>query len=113
MGRFGKARSVPLVETLQADSKELWRPSHFVERNQAVVDIECRVLQPLRHNRARALLKLQDKIQLQPPGLVGEMIKFFQKQHVAEEIKNRNVDGRVPSFDRPEGSEDNLTIGLC
>src|SRR6516165_4448987 len=110
--RFGKACSVFFVKPLQAHAKKLRRSPDFVQSDKAVENVERSVFQSFGHDRTCALLKFQNKIELQLSCLVGEVFKLLQKQDVAQIIKNRNVDCRVAPLGCSDCSEDYLTIGL-
>ena len=82
---------VRAVEIPRADAEALRLAAHLVERDQPVVNVERRVLQPLGHDRSRTLLELHHE-----PLVLGHERRLHvrreaEEQDVAQEV----VDGRV------------------
>ena len=101
---------VPVVRVhrLGLDAEPAGLAADLVERDQAVVDVEGRVLDPLGHHRRRHLLELAGEPPLLGPVLLAERLGRLQQQHVADEAEDpaahQRVAGRRPAGRRPRRS---------
>src|SRR5262249_46633754 len=112
LGSFCQPRPVLLMKSFQADPELLRMPSHLIEGGESVKDVKGSILQSFGHDWARALLKLQDELELQPASSVVEFIEFLQEQNISEKIKNRCVDRRISPLGRPDCVQNDLSICL-
>src|SRR5215475_15297151 len=70
--------------------------SHFVQRGQAVIDVECRVLHSLGHHRSGKLLKLHYKIDHLATVLDVEMLQVAEQQRLLDKVEEGPRGTRVP-----------------
>ena len=57
----------------------------FIQRRKPVIDVKNRVLEPLGHDRAGDLLKLQDEMHVLGAGRVVQIFRETEKQNIAQE----------------------------
>ena len=92
------------MEFFDAETELLRLAADFVQRRQPVVNIEGGILESLRHDRAGALLKFQNKMHVLGAGFVVQILRETKKQNVAQEIKDRFFDRRIAPFRRGHGA---------
>ena len=98
------------MKLVDAEAEMLRLASHFVQRRQPVVNIERRVLEPLRHDRPGALLEFQNEMRVRLPRFVVEIFRETKEQNVAQEIEDRFLERRISALRRDHGALDDGAI---
>ena len=65
--------------------------THLIQRQQAGIQVESRVLDPLGGDRPRELLPAHRETQPLLPLLVAQIARRFEQQHAAEKIQRRLI----------------------
>ena len=86
--------------------------AYFVQGRQSVINIEDGVLQPLRHNRSRGLLKFQHEIRVLRARFGIEIWRKTKEQYVTKKIEGRFFHGRIAPLRGCDGLFDNPPVFL-
>ena len=98
------------MKLFHTDSKMLRLAADFVQRGQPVVNVERRILEPLRHDRPRALLEFQNEMLVLGARFVVQVFGEPEQQNIAQKIEDRFFQRRVPSFRRRHRALNNRAI---
>src|ERR1041384_5138242 len=88
------------MKPTDADPELLRFAADFIERREAVVNVEGCVLNALRHDRGGHLLEFQDEMRMLAARVLVDVLGEPQQQHVAEVIKYRCLDARIAPLGR-------------
>src|SRR5690606_16006557 len=83
------AVKVLLVENRYWYSKAARIASNFVERDETIEDVECRVFRPFSHDRTANLLELHDELDDFLSVFRLELVDVAQQQCILNEGENR------------------------
>ena len=87
----------PFMEFLHRHSELFGLSADFVQRDQAVIPVECRILDAFRRDRARRLLKFHDEADLLVLVCLRTGFALLQENRT-DEIKHLTADGGIPSL---------------
>ena len=85
----------------------------FVQRRQPVVDIESRVLESLRHDRAGHCWNFKDEMRVLGAGFLIEVLRETEEQDVAQEIEDRFFDRGIAPLGRGDRALDHGAICIA
>ena len=100
------------MESLHGAAEVLRLPSHLVERDQPVVDVESSVLEPLRHHRPERLLQLERE------GVLGGALALLHvgcellQEDAGDEIVDARVLGRIAPLGAGHRVEDVVSVPI-
>ena len=98
------------MKFIHPNPKMLGFAPDFIQRGKPVVNIERRILQPLCHDWAGALLKFQDEMGMLLARLVIEIFGKTKHENIAEKMEDRFFERRVSSFRRGDGAFDDGAV---
>ena len=108
----GLPGSVVGVDRVGLEPEPARLAADLVERDQAVVDVERGVLDPLGRHRGRHLLELAGEPSLLGAVVLGERLGRLQQQHLADEAEDPAAQERVAGGRPPDGDLDGAAVGL-
>src|ERR1700736_7037419 len=98
------------MKGLHTGSELLGLAAHFIERRQAIENIEDSVLDSLGHDWSGVLLKFQDEMSVFLARFVIEVFRETKQQQIAQEVKNRAFDPGIASLGRGDCAFDDLPV---
>ena len=100
------------MELLDRNGAAVGIAAHLVQRGQGEVAIKGRVLDPLGDNGARGLLHAaHEQLPLAAAGLV-EVERTLQEEHVADEVEDGRIAGRIAAFRLRRGTVHDLPVAI-
>src|SRR5207245_11080748 len=105
--------NVMLVKGLQRQPELFGVAPNFVQRGQAVIYVESRVLYSLGHHRSGKLLKLHYEVDHLSTVLDVEMLQISQQQSLLDKVEEGPRGTRVPLLRLFHGGLDIFLIAFC
>src|SRR5438045_3717592 len=101
------------VKRIDTHAELLRLAADFVQRREAIVNIEHGVLEALCHDRTSELLEFEHEVRVLFSFLVIQILWETEKQNVAKKVENRFLGRRIASFSGGDGALDHLPILLA
>src|SRR4029077_4592762 len=98
------------MKRIEADSELLRLAADFVERSPPVVNIKHGVLESFGHDWPCGLLKLEDKMRVRSAGVVIDIFRKPEEQNIAQKMKDRFFNCRIPALGCGAAASDCLPI---
>ena len=101
---------VGAMELRHVDAEMLRFAADLVERDEPVINVERRILQPLRHDRPGALLEFHHKVFVLGDTRRVRVRRELEQQNVAQKIEHRPLDARVAALGQRDGTVDHGAV---